>query len=243
MSFITAAGVSFKTLNPNNLPADNVALDVYLLRGQNLLLTKNYAFNDEVLNMIFSGFTTLIKTVVPVSRDFNQVLVLENKQFKFVPLASEQTYIVNRTTDLDQVFSMMSQILDQETKFLNQLLTFQTMLIDAEVFSTPTPTPTSTVNPPIVARRHAPHTVPLPTTPVHGTGTNYDPSVSVTNHLTTTPISEVRTTKLPIVGKLTANPPVYDIDPPFARLCHYTVLQPNHGVCGTVVVAGLVYLY
>ena len=72
VSFITAAGVSFKTLNPNDLPADNVALDVYLLRGQNLLLTKNYAFNDEVLNMIFSGFTTLIKTmfqqtVVPVS--------------------------------------------------------------------------------------------------------------------------------------------------------------------------------
>ena len=28
-----------------------------------------------------------------------------------------------------------------------------------------------------------------------------------------------------------------------ARLCHYTVLQPNHGVCGAVVVAGLVYLY
>ena len=144
-----------------------------------------------------------------------------------MPLVSEQKYKVNRTTDLDQVFSMLSQILDQETKFLNQLLTFENMLIDAEVFSSTTSHPTSTVKPPIIARRHAPHTVPLPITPEHGTGTNQGLSVSVANYPQTTPISKVTTNKLPILDNPPTNSPVYDIDPPFVPISFTEMIFPS----------------
>ena len=139
ISFVTSSEFSFKRLTPGNLPNGNIALDVYLLRNQEVLLTKNFADNDELRNMLFPGFSTLLQasfsqTLVPTKQDFNQVLVLQDKIFKFVPLSSNLTYSVNSTLELSQVYEMVNQIVAKEQKILDQLIAFQNMLIDTSVF-------------------------------------------------------------------------------------------------------------
>ena len=123
------------------MPTGNIALDVYLLRNQEVLLTKNFADNDELRNMLFQGFSALLQTsfsqtLVPTKQDYNQVLVLQDKLFKFVPLSSNLTYSVNSTLELSQVYEMVNQIISKEQKILDQLTAFQNMLIDTSVFQT-----------------------------------------------------------------------------------------------------------
>ena len=139
IAFVTSSEFSFKKLKPADLPSGNVALDVYLLREQEVLITKNYQDEDELRNMLFSGFSNLLfrtfsQTLVPIKQNFNQVLVLEDKKFKFVPLSSPLTYAVNTTIELAQVFEIVAQIINKEQEILNQLLAFRDMLIQTSVF-------------------------------------------------------------------------------------------------------------
>ena len=140
IAFVTSSEFSFKKLQPAQLPDGNLVLDVYLLRNQQVLITKNYQDEDELRNMIFSGFSNLLfrtfgQTLVPTKEDYNQVLVLENKTFKFKPLSSPATYAVNTTIELIQVFEIVSQIINKEQEILNQLLAFRDMLIQTSVFA------------------------------------------------------------------------------------------------------------
>ena len=121
------------------MPPGNIALDVYLLRNQEVLLTKNFSDNDELRNMLFDGFSALLQAsfsqiLQPTKQDYNQVLVLENKLFKFVPLSTDLTYLVNSTLELSQVHEMVNQIISKEQEILDQLTAFQNMLIDTSVF-------------------------------------------------------------------------------------------------------------
>ena len=139
IAFVTSSEFSFKKLKPADLPSGNVALDVYLLREQEVLITKNYQDEDELRNMLFSGFSNLLfrtfsQTLVPTKQNFNQVLVLQDKKFKFVPLSSPLTYAVNSTIELAQVFEIVAQIINKEQEILNQLLAFRDMLIQTSVF-------------------------------------------------------------------------------------------------------------
>ena len=139
IAFVTSSEFSFKKLKPADLPIGNVVLDVYLLRNQEVLITKNYQDEDELRNMLFSGFSNLLfrtfsQTLVPIKEDFNQVLVLEDKKFKFAPLSSPSTYAVNTTIELAQVFEIVAQIINKEQEILNQLLAFRDMLIQTSVF-------------------------------------------------------------------------------------------------------------
>ena len=115
------------------------AFNVYLLRGQEVLITKNFSDEDELRNMLFSGFSNLLlstfsQTLVPTKQDFNQVLVLQDKTFKFVPLSCPLTYAVNSTIELAQVYEIVTQIIDKEQKILDQLLAFRDMLIQTSIF-------------------------------------------------------------------------------------------------------------
>ena len=121
------------------MPPGNIALDVYLLRNQEVLLTKIFSDNDELRNMLFDGFSALLQAsfsqiLQPTKQDYNQVLVLENKLFKFVPLSTDLTYLVNSTLELSQVHEMVNQIISKEQEILDQLTAFQNMLIDTSVF-------------------------------------------------------------------------------------------------------------
>ena len=140
IAFVTSSEFSFKSLKPTQLPDGNLALDVYLLRNQEVLITKNYQDQDELRNMIFPGFSNLLhrtfgQTLVPSRQDYNQVLTLESKVFKFAPLSSPLSYAVNTTSQVMQVFELVSQIIEKEQEILDQLLAFTDMLVQTSVFT------------------------------------------------------------------------------------------------------------
>ena len=86
--FIASAGYTFALLNPSNLPSSNVAIDVWIIRGQNVILTQHYK-HDAGLNWQFSMFIENLssrfhQTISVETQDFNQILVLRNQQFSFV---------------------------------------------------------------------------------------------------------------------------------------------------------------
>ena len=81
LAFMTAAAHDYKTLVPSNLPATPCAIDVWILRGQDILLTKGWKAEDEIVNMKFDGFkqqiaTIFSQTITPTVQPYNQGLVL-----------------------------------------------------------------------------------------------------------------------------------------------------------------------
>jgi hypothetical protein len=146
LAFITGASFDFKALRKNSLPSTSQSIDVWLLRGQEVLLTKGSNKEDEVINMMFSGFTSTMSTnfaqdVTPTKQNFNQGLVLEEGLFKFVPMNTSSVYEVQVNADMSQVFRTFTQLIHQDQKFLNQLESFQKMLINSNVFQNPSTTP------------------------------------------------------------------------------------------------------
>ena len=155
IAFLTGSEFSFKSLRPTQLPEGRLALDVYILRNQQVLITKNYQDEDELRNMIFSGFSSLLhqtfgQTLVPSRQAYNQVLTLESKVFKFTPLSSPLRYSVNTTTQVMQVLQLVTQIIEKEQENLDQLLAFTDMLVETSVF-TQDNTPSNQETPPTQA--------------------------------------------------------------------------------------------
>ena len=96
---MTGSSFDFKALRRNSLPSENQSIDVWILRGQEVLLTKGSKHDDEVVNMMFSGFSTSMHTnfaqvVTPTQQNYNQGLVLEAGLFKFVPMNTSSVYEV-----------------------------------------------------------------------------------------------------------------------------------------------------
>ena len=143
---MTGSSFDFKALRRNSLPSENQSIDVWILRGQEVLLTKGSKHDDEVVNMMFSGFSTSMHTnfaqvVTPTKQNYNQGLVLEAGLFKFVPMNTSSVYEVQNNPDMSQVFRTFTQLIDQDKKFLHQLESFQKMLIKSNVFQDPSSTP------------------------------------------------------------------------------------------------------
>ena len=65
---MTSSAYDFKQLQPAALPMLPSAIDVWILRGQEILLTRDWVSADQVVNMNFSGFEPQSKTV------FSQIL-------------------------------------------------------------------------------------------------------------------------------------------------------------------------
>ena len=149
LAFITASSFDFKNYQPNTLPLTSQAVDVWILRDQTSLLTQNSKIEDSMVNMFFPGFTATLRrtfgqTVIPTRQPFNQGLVLEAGQFKFVNMNTSDIYEVQKTVDMSQAYRTFSQLINQDQQFLNQLESFMSMLIDSQVFepsSTPKPAP------------------------------------------------------------------------------------------------------
>ena len=143
---MTASSFDFKSLRSDSLPTENMSIDVWILRDQEILLTKNAKQNDEIVNMMFTGFSKTMQrifaqVVTPTRQNYNQGLVLEGGAFKFVPMNTSSVYQVQSNQDMSQVFRTFSQLIDQDKKFLSQLESFQNMLIQSNVFKNPSSTP------------------------------------------------------------------------------------------------------
>ena len=105
-----------------------------------------------MINMLFAGFQRALKSefgqdIVPTTQNYNQGLVLEGGQFKFVNMNTTQIYEVKNTKDMSQTYQIISQLVNQEQTFLNQLESFMAMLIKSKVFGpSSTQSPTKTIS-------------------------------------------------------------------------------------------------
>ena len=85
---MTSSAYNYKKLKPSNLPILPSAIDVWILIDQEILLTRDWSAEDQVINRNFSGFETQIKKVFDQSlkqtaQPFNQGLVIIDKQLQF----------------------------------------------------------------------------------------------------------------------------------------------------------------
>ena len=113
IAFMTSSSYDFKQLQPSDLPVIPTSIDVWILRGQDILLTKDWASEDLIINMKFTGFQQTIarifsQTIVPTVQPYNQGLVIIDKTFQFVKMESLTTFEVNSTSDLQQVFTTLT---------------------------------------------------------------------------------------------------------------------------------------
>ena len=58
--FMCSAPLRVGDLIPGNLPAENVSLDMYILRDQEIVITSNWVTSDETITMDFDGCVTAI---------------------------------------------------------------------------------------------------------------------------------------------------------------------------------------
>ena len=126
--FMSSSAFTFALLDPTDLPSSDVAIDVWVIRNQDVILTQHYK-HDAGLNWQFTKFIEDLETRFhqPISvqkQDFNQVLVLRNQQFSFVNFDSNDMYLCKNTTHLAHLATLFSQIIEQETSFLDELNSF-----------------------------------------------------------------------------------------------------------------------
>jgi hypothetical protein len=143
--FMASAGYTFALLDPLNLPSFNVAIDVWIVRGQNVILTQHYnhdaGLNWQFLKFIENLTSRFHQTITVTTQDFNQILVLRNQQFSFVNIDSDDMYLCKNTTNLAHIATLFSQIIEQETSFWNELNSFHLMLQQANIVTTTTQKP------------------------------------------------------------------------------------------------------
>ena len=72
---MTGSSYNFKQLTHGNLPTVVTSIDVWILRGQDILLTKDWEADDQTVSMKFAGFaqqisTTFSQTLLPTVQPF-----------------------------------------------------------------------------------------------------------------------------------------------------------------------------
>ena len=130
--FMTRSSHTFALLDPASLPTENVVLDVWVLRNQDVILTTGYQ-TDNGLNWEFSTFIQNMRTnyqqeIIIVKQQYNQVLVLKSGIFSMENFNSTDMYLAKNSSHLFQVATLFDQIIEQENSFLTELQTFQNML-------------------------------------------------------------------------------------------------------------------
>ena len=90
--FMTSSAQDLDQLNPKDLPKIPSAIDVWILRDQDILLISYWDAEDQVINMNFSGFQKQIKkvfsqTLMTKEQPFNQGLVIIDQTFQFIKIA------------------------------------------------------------------------------------------------------------------------------------------------------------
>ena len=112
--FMSSATFTFALLEPTDLPSSNVAIDVWVIRNQDVILTQHYQ-HDAGLNWQFPKFIADIKKrfkqdITVTKQDFNQVLVLHNKKFSFVNFNSNDMYLCKNTSNLFHLATLLPKL-------------------------------------------------------------------------------------------------------------------------------------
>jgi hypothetical protein len=150
---MTGAAMPFARLLPNDMPMQNVALDIWIIRHQNVILTQRFR-HDSAFSLQFTNFTQMIQSrfgqaITIESQNYNQVLVLIEQRLQFVNIDSQTMFLCQNTTNLAHVATLFHQIIEQDKSFLLELTFFQNMLQNAEIL-----TENSIVSDRTLAKRH-----------------------------------------------------------------------------------------
>ena len=126
--FMASSALNFATLDPNDLPSSNVAVDIYVIRNQDVILSQ-FFHNDTALNWQFPKFVSDFKKrfgqdITVSKQNYNQILVIRNLEFSFVDFDSNDMFLCKNSTHLAQIATLFSQIIEQENSFLLQLKSF-----------------------------------------------------------------------------------------------------------------------
>ena len=94
---MASAAYNFTLLNPSDLPTSDLAIDVWKIKNQDVILTQEYN-RDIGLNWQFSKFRTELQTrfgqtIDITKQSFNQVLTLQNGKFSFVNFNSDKLFL------------------------------------------------------------------------------------------------------------------------------------------------------
>ena len=138
---MASSAFNFATLEPDDLPLSNVAVDIYVIKNQDVILSQFY-HNDTALNWQFHKFVADFKmrfcqTISVTRQNYNQILVLRDQQFSFVDFNLDDMFLCKNSTHLAHIAILFSQIIEQENSFLLQLTSFQVMLQNAEIITSP----------------------------------------------------------------------------------------------------------
>ena len=149
--FMTSSAHTFALLDPSNLPTESIAIDVWILRNQNVILTTKYQ-SDSGLNWQFSTSTQGLKSrfhqeITFSQQAYNQVLVLRNGMFSFTSFDSTEMFLCKNSSHLFHMAILFGQIIEQEIDFLTELTAFQSMLYKAKILTTTTILPIGTTRP------------------------------------------------------------------------------------------------
>ena len=137
---MTSAPMQVGDLNLESLPTQPMSLDMFILRDQNIVLTVNWVTTDQVVTMDIPSFVQALndrfaQTLDPVQKPYNQALVLVDQVFKFIDMNSPNTFVAYPSSDLKRVYLTLTKIIEQESTFLNQLISFKSMLESAQVLT------------------------------------------------------------------------------------------------------------
>ena len=125
--FMTSSVKSVDDMDPDNLPSIPTSLDVWILRDQSILLTKNWNSEDEVIYMEFEKFENMTRhqfsqPLLPKTESFNQGLVIIGQKLKFVSFNSPLTFLAIGSVDLNGLKQRFSKLFRKKWISLSSLL-------------------------------------------------------------------------------------------------------------------------
>ena len=136
--FLASAPISINKLDPLKLTDLPLALDMYILKDQSLVLTSTWV-EDILITLDFNVCQTKIEErfsqkISVIQQPFDQALVIKNKVFMFVNMDSDENFYGKKTPDLQRIYTILQHIISQEKSFLTQLANFNEMLKKADIF-------------------------------------------------------------------------------------------------------------
>ena len=101
---MSSAPLQINDLDPSNLPVMPISLDMFILRGQDIVITSNWVI-DQTITMDFPNCIEAInqrfsQLLVLVKQPFNQALVLIDQEFQFVNMNYSLKFMAHTTQDL-----------------------------------------------------------------------------------------------------------------------------------------------
>ena len=135
--FICSAPIPINDLDPANLPTNPTALDMHVLRNQNIVLTTTWMI-DQTITMNFANCIKEItdrfsQSLVLTKKPYNQALVFIEQQFQFISMNSSQKFKAKITSDLTRVFTTLNHVINQESAFFAPDNTFQRNVDNADI--------------------------------------------------------------------------------------------------------------